>query len=282
MIRGNEQAWRSVTSTSRQIKVRNMIISRKGAFPRDFFSRIQEAPKLESFRYIGSLVGCGGRTMACTYIGMLQLGDNAPARENAYVLLFVNENGKWKLDQTRFFDLSRIPNVQSRLEARDLKVLQEHDGFHPYTSLPAVPRICSAPELIGQIFVDCPGRSVDVTINGISPHDFNDERRADFVSGGLKRGSNTISYTIRDNENQPHPSMAIGLFVMPETKGNRPVCVFDHILDANDNAQGGSFTFTISNEQIASMNPKHTDKTPRPFHAVPMKPKSEGKQTSEK
>lgn len=277
MIRGNEQAWRSATSASRQMKIRNMIISRKGSFPRDFFARIQEAPKLEDFRYIGSLVGCGGHTMACTYIGMMQLGDHAAAKENAYVLLFVQENGKWKLDQTRFFDLSRVPAVGNRLKSRDLNVLQEQDGFQPYTSVPTVPRPCSAPELIGQIFVDCPGRTVDVTINGLSPHDFNDERRADFISGGLKRGSNTINYTIRDNNDQSRPSMAIGLFVMPETPGNKPVCVFDHILDASDAATGGSFTFTISNEQIASMNPKYSGTAPQPFHAVPLKPKPEGK-----
>lgn len=277
MIRGNEQAWRSATATSRQMKIRNTIVSRKGAFPRDFFAHLQEAPKLEDFIYVGSLVGCGGRTMACTYIGMMQLGEKATPRENAYVLLFVQENGKWKLDQTRFFDLSRVPEVGKRLKSRDLGVLKEQDGFQPYTAIPAVPRACSAPELIGQIFVDCPGRTIDVTVNGISPHDFNDERRADFISGGLKRGTNTINYTVRDNDNQARPSMAIGLFVMPETRGNKPVCVFDHILDASDNAQGGSFTFTITNEQISSMSPKFTGATPQPFHAVPLKPKPAGK-----
>ena len=38
--------------------------------------------------------------------------------------------------------------------------------------------------------------------------------------------------------------MAIGLFVAPETPGNTGVCVFDHILDAADTANGGSFTFS--------------------------------------
>lgn len=277
MMRSNIQAWKNVTAASRQMKIRNMIVSRKGEFPRDFFANLQPAPKLEDFRYVGSLLGCGGRTMASTYIGMMQLGEKAQSKVNAYVLLLVQENGRWKLDQTRFFDLSRLPEVRKRLEARDLKVLQEQDGFHPYASVPAPPRACPPPELIGQVFVDCPGRTVDITINGLSPHDFSDERRADFISGGLKRGANTISYTIRDNAGQSRPSMAIGLFVMPETKGNKPVCVFDHILDATDNAQGGSFTFSISNEQIASMNPKFSGTAPQPFHAVPLKPKPKGK-----
>ncbi len=110
-------------------------------------------------------------------------------------------------------------------------------------------------------------------INGISVHQFEDERRADVISGGLRRGKNTISYTITTNDKLEHPTMAIGLFVMPETPGNHPVCVFDHILDATDTAKGGEFSFTISNEHIASMNPSFTGNAPQPFHAVPLRKK---------
>ena len=52
--------------------------------------------------------------------------------------------------------------------------------------------------------------------------------------------------------------------------------MFDHILDASDTANGGSFTFFISNDHIASMNPAFKGKRPEPFHAVPLK-KKEGK-----
>lgn len=96
---------------------------------------------------------------------------------------------------------------------------------------------------------------------------------ADVISGGLKRGRNTISYTIRDREGLKRPGMGIGIFVMPETPGNTPVCVFDHFLDASDTANGGSFTFTIENAHIASMNPKFKGEKPAPYHAVPLKAK---------
>jgi hypothetical protein len=71
--------------------------------------------------------------------------------------------------------------------------------------------------------------------------------------------------------------MGIGLFVMQETPGNRPVCVFDHILDETDTAKGGEFTFEIRNENIASMNPRYSGTAPQPFHAVPLKTKAEKK-----
>ncbi len=272
MIRGSEPSWRSSTSAARQVKVRNLIVSQRGSFPRDFFSKLQEPPKLENFIYVGSIVGCNGRTMASTYVGKLQLG-NGKAKENAYVLEFVFENGKWKLDQSRFFDLTQLPDVRKRLHSRDLSVLKEQDGFQPYTSIPKPPPACKEPELIGKIFVDCPGRAIDMTINGVSLHEFDDERRADVISGGLKRGRNTISYTIRDREGLKRPGMGIGIFVMPETPGNTPVCVFDHLLDASDNASGGTFTFSIENAHIASMNPKFTGQKPTPYHAVPLKAK---------
>ncbi len=270
MIRGSEPAWRSATTSSRQVKVRNLILSQRGDFPRDFFNNQPEPPRLENFRFVGALTGCNGRTMAATYVGKLQLGDGK-ATENAHVLEFVFENGKWKFDQSRFFDLSRLPDVRRRLQARDLSILREQDGFQPYSAIPRTPAACRAPELIGKVFVDCPGRTVRMSINGISEHEFGNERRADVVSGGLKRGQNTISYTISTNAGEDHPAMAIGIFVMPETPGNRPVCVFDHILDAQDAANGGNITFTIENAHIASMNPNFTGKAPEAHHAVPLK-----------
>lgn len=273
--RGDSSGWASCTTASRRMKVHNLIISERGEFPRDFFRSAQSAPMLENFRYVGALGGCGGKTLAVTYLGKVQLGD-AAAKQNAFVLEFVQEEGKWKLDQTRFFDLSKLPGVAKRLQARDLSVLKEQDGFYPYSVVPAVPPSCGKPELIGKVFVDAPGRAIDLRINGVSIHEFDNERRADTISGGLRKGANSISYTIRDSAySNERPSMAIGVFVMPEAQGYRPVCVFDHVLGEGDAAQGGTFNFTITPEQLASMNPQSKAAAPQPFHAVPLKKKPE-------
>lgn len=272
MIRTDEHAWRSATSKSRQMKVRNLIVSQKGEFPHDFFHNQPEPPSLDKFRYIGTIASSNRSCMAATYVGNVQLGDTK-ASENAFVLLFVLEDGKWKFDQSRMFNLARLPKVKDRLHKDDLSVLKEQDGFHPYETAPVIPAPCNRPQLIGKVFVDAPGRSIDMKINGISVHQFDDERRADVISGGLRRGKNTISYTIVTHEKLEHPAMAIGLFVMPETPGNHPVCVFDHILDASDAAKGGEFTFEITNACIASMSPRFTGTAPQPFHAVPLKKK---------
>lgn len=270
MLSGNESSWRGVTTQARQVKVRNLVVSQKGQFPRDIFRNQPAPPALENFAFVGALAGPTNRTLAATYLGSLQLGDGKPAM-NAYVLEFVHEGGKWRFDQSRFFNLSQLPQVEKRLKAGDLNVLKEQDGFHPYTTLPKVPASCPYPQLIGKVFVDAQGREIEMRVNGVSEHEFADERRADVISGGLKRGLNTITYTIRTTNEKTRPTMAIGLFVMPETPGNKPVCVFDHIIDAGDEARGGTFSFTISNEMIASMSPKFSGTAPQPFHAVPLK-----------
>ena len=280
--RGDESGWRSCTASSRQVKVHNLVISERGNFPRDFFRSAQSAPPLENFRYVGTLGSAGGRTLAATYVGKLQLGNKTAAHQNAFVIELVQEGEKWKLDQTRFFDLSKLPTVLKRLEARDLAVLREQDGFHPYRAVPAVPPACSKPELIGKVFVDCPGRAIEMRINGVSIHEFDNERRADTISGGLKRGSNTISYIIKDSAfNSEKPGMGIGLFVMPEEQGKQPVCVFDHILDASGQARSGTFTFNVTPELLAAMDPKNKTTAPQPFHAEPLKPRETQKTKNE-
>lgn len=272
MQHSDVSAWESVISTSRRMRIRNAIVSEKGNFPSDFFRNQPSPPALENFAYVGSLAGANGYTLAATYVGLLQMG-NGKAEENAYVLQFINEKGFWTFDQANFFNLSKLPEVKKRLHEKDLTVLQEQEGFRPYETMPAAPAACRTPELIGKVFVDAPGRDIEMRINGVSAHHFSDERRADVISGGLKRGQNTISYTIRTDDGKPHPAMAIGLFVMPETKGNHPVCVFDHILDETDSAKGGSFTFTIDNTTIGSMNPNFRGEAPQPYHAAPLKKK---------
>ena len=277
MIRGNEGAWRGATTTSRQMKVRNLIVSQRGDFPRDFFKHDPvEPPMLENFKYVGALAACQGRTMALTYVGRVQLGKEK-SKEAAFVILMVDEGGKWKYDQSRFFMLDKLPAVRKRLVSGDVSVLREQDGFYPYAQIPKTPAACPKPQLIGKLFVDAPGREIEIKINGVSEHEFADERRADVIGGGLRRGTNTISYRIKDIPGQASPSFAIGLFVMPETKGNEPIVVFEHIVDAKDAATGGNFTFHVTNDMILAMNPSKrvNGAKPAPFRPVPLKQKGD-------
>ncbi|MFI3242713.1 MAG: hypothetical protein R3Y56_00505 [Akkermansia sp.] len=274
MIRGNKTAWEGATARSRQVKVRNLIVSQRGNFERDFFrDQIDNLPMLENFKYVGALAASGGKTLALTYFGRLQLGDDGKPTPCAFVLHFVMEGKNWKFDQSSFFTLQSLPKVAERLGKKDTSVLKEQDGFYPYAKVPTVPMLCPPPQLIGKIFVDCPGREVKLKINGLSQHEFYSERRADVVSGGLRRGTNTISYHFADVPRDEKTSLAIGVFVIPETEGNSPATVFEYILDADDVAENGTFSFVVSNDSIAAMNPAFKGAKPEPFRPKPLKEK---------
>ncbi len=274
MIRGNKTAWENVTARSRQVKVRNLIVSQRGNFERDFFrDQIDNLPMLENFKFVGALAAAEGKTLALTYFGRLQLGDKGKPTPCAFVLHLVMEGNSWKFDQSTFFTLQSLPKVAERLGKKDATVLKEQDGFHPYDKVPTVPMLCPPPQLIGNIFVDCPGREVKVKINGVSQHEFYSERRADVISGGLRRGTNTITYRFADVPRDEKTSLAIGLFVIPETEGNSPATVFEYILDAEDVAEDGTFSFVVTNDSIAAMNPAFKGTKPAPFRPKPLKEK---------
>ncbi|MCD8070207.1 MAG: hypothetical protein LUE08_02325 [Akkermansiaceae bacterium] len=274
MINHNYQAWKETTSESRQVRVRNLAVSEKREFPRSLFEQQPIPPSLVQLKYVGALGGPSGGTLAATYYGRVDMGLGDGGGRNALVLLFVHERGKWRYDQQRLFNLSHLPQVKERLARGDFSVLKEQDGFHPYPSSPPVPPLCRAPQLIGKVFVDAPGRRVTMTINGVSRHEFEDCRMAETISGGLLRGRNTITYSIDslNGKNTGNP-LGIGLFVMPETVGNQPAVCFEHVCDEKDAPQGGSFTFTVSEDMIRSMNPRSGVAKPAPFRPVPLKTK---------
>lgn len=274
MINHNYAAWTESTSESRQVKVRNLAVSEKREFPRSLFEQKEAMPPLSKLKYVGALGGPRGDTLAATYYGPVDMGRGIHASDGALVLLFVYERGKWKYDQSRFFDLAHLPQVKARLARGDASVLREQDGFHPYATPPATPPLCRTPQLIGKVFVDAPDRKVTMTVNGTSQHVFENCRMAEVISGGLVRGRNTISYTVTPlNGKKQGSPMAIGLFVMPETVGNTPATCFEHICDEQDIPHGGTYTFTVTDDMIRAMNPKANVPRPAPFRPVPLKPK---------
>lgn len=105
--------------------------------------------------YVGSVVN--GPTAAATYYGKVDLGlGQEPTDSNALVLLFTHENGKWKYDQARFFNLTRLPAVKERLKRGDASVLMEQDGFQPLGKIPAVPPVCPPPKYIAKFWWTAP------------------------------------------------------------------------------------------------------------------------------
>lgn len=229
LLRGNYDGWRATTSAYRQVKVRNLAVSEKRSFPASLFRQPMAPPALAPLMYVGSVVD--GPTAAATYYGKVDLGlGQEPTDSNALVLLFTHENGKWKYDQARFFNLTRLPAVKERLKRGDATVLMEQDGFQPLGKIPAVPPVCPPPKYIAKILVDCPGRTVKANVNNISPHEFDNTRLAEIISGGLRDGTNSLTLKFSDSPNGKKGAVLVEVYIMPEIPGQLPARAFSYFV----------------------------------------------------
>ncbi|MEG1507609.1 MAG: hypothetical protein RR373_03125 [Akkermansia sp.] len=260
MLRNNYEGWQAQTSTYRKVRVRNLAVSEKKPFPQSLFRKDIAPPSLMPLKYIGAVVK--GSTAAATYFGKIDWGIGGQPTENAYVLLFTKEKGVWKYDQARFFNLSHLPKVRARLRNADASVLHQQDGFQPSGTIPPVPPLCPAPQYIAKIFIDCQGRSVDATVNNVSSHHFEDMRDAEIISGGVHNGLNTVSLRFADIQGKKQGSVAVMIYIMPETPGNYPGKTFEYIITGDKKPTNRQFSFTVTPEIIRKMSEKRLSKKP--------------------
>lgn len=261
MIRGNYEGWREQTSAYRQAKVRNLAVSEKRPFPATLFRQPMAPPALASLMYVGSILD--GPTAAATYYGKVDMGlGQEPSTSNALVLLFTNERGKWKYDQARFFNLSRLPAVKERLMRGDATVLMEQDGFQPLGKIPPTPPLCPPAKYIAKILVDCPGRTVKATVNNISSHEFENTRQADVISGGLRDGTNSLTLNFSDSPHGEKGGALVEVYIMPETPGHIPARVFTYFVSPTEMPKSGPTLFTVTPDLLKTMIPDKN--TPKP------------------
>lgn len=257
LIRGNYDGWKATTSAYRQVKVRNLAVSEKRPFPASLFRQPIAPPALSPLMYVGSVLD--GATAAATYYGKvdLELGQE-PSDSNALVLLFTYERGKWKYDQARFFNLSRLPDVKERLKRKDTSVLIEQDGFQPIGKIPAVPQLCPRPKYIAKILVDCPGRIVRANVNNISMHEFDNTRQAEIISGGLKDGANSLMLNFSDSSNGKKGAALVEVYIMPEIPGYLPARAYSYFVPAQDIPKSGPAFINVTPELLNTMVPKQS------------------------
>ncbi len=261
MMRGNYDGWRATTAAHRQVKVRNLAVSEKRPWPATLFHQPMAPPPLSPLTYVGSVLD--GPTAAVTYFGMVDLGlGEKPKAPSALVLLFTNERGKWKYDQSRFFNLGRLPAVKERLQRGDATVLMEQDGFQPLGKIPPIQPLCPAPKYIAKILVDCPGRMLTATVNNISTHEFENTRQADVISGGVRDGLNIINLNFRDSKLGEKGGVLVEVYIMPETPGYLPARVYSKFTAPNTQPQSGTVMFHVTPEHIKSMNPANRPTKP--------------------
>lgn len=216
--------WEEVTAFSRQMEIRNIIISQKLPFPETFFADPLESPTLTGLIGLGVL--STGQTATSTYFGKANFGGapkNGPI-DNLIVLHFLREDGTWKFDRLRVVKTGSDPELLLQIRNADFSFLRGEE-FQPTPQLPPVPQPVETPELIAEAWVDASGYKVNIVVNGHETGTFSNVKTAELIVGGVRQGSNQITITTESitggSDGVPKVEVAIYAADTPETEATR-------------------------------------------------------------
>lgn len=234
VVAKNARQWERLTASHRRMEVHNRLVSEKRPFPAAVFELPAPPPKLEGLKAIH--YSRKGPTAKVAYFGKIDFGIGGDPTENLLVLSFVNESGSWKYDRADFVNLMALPDVRKELAANELRYVRETpecqaSGIVPRPALP-VPEA----RYIAKVYVFCPGREVDVTVNRVSKHRFANAKEAEVVIGGARDGLNQVEYRIRKLEGgQGNEALTIRVYLMSRIEGTKPIKAFEYQVE-----EGGS------------------------------------------
>lgn len=191
MDEGDLALWENATAFSRQIEIRNRIISQKLPFPQALFNSLIGSPSLAGLIPLGVL--STGQTATSTYYGKANFGDaaNGAIPDNLLVLHFLREEGKWLFDSLRIVKIGGDGELLLQIRNADFSFLKGEE-FQPAPFLPPIPQPVEAPTYVAEAWIDASGYEVTLTINGRAMGPFKNLKTTELIIGGLRRGDNTI------------------------------------------------------------------------------------------
>lgn len=195
LINKDVYAWQRATSLYRQTVTRNLIISGKQPYPDSVFAIPIQPPEITKLR----LLECEARgpTAHLVYFGRVDLGlDAEEVPENILQLKFVNENGAWKFDTTRFMNLEDAPEVRAALKNGKADFLNE-PSFTPSGIAPPVPPQCRQPEYVAALQIQSYGYEVAASMNGFHYPVVADNAEQQLIIGGLAWGKNDLTLKVK-------------------------------------------------------------------------------------
>jgi len=245
MVRKDARAWQSLTSQHRQIEVKNRILSAKAPFPRALFDTPTAPPSMRGLKMVRAQEKRG--IAKITWFGKVNFGVGGDPTNNLYVASFLNEGGKWKYDGAEFVNLMALPDVRKQLEAGNNSFVAGAD-FQPSSKRPPVPKAVGKVKYIAKVYAFCPGRAVDVSINGMSHHRFQNDQQAQVVIGGAKDGKNSITLKTRTLEGgRGNEAFTVRVYLVNENDLKTPVKIYEYLVNEGGKIKSslkGSFTIT--------------------------------------
>lgn len=254
MVRKDAATWRRLTSTRRQISVRNRVWSERRRFPDAIFMAPLKPPSINNLKAMS--VRLNGNTAKVTYFGKVDFGVGGAPTENLYVISYVKEQNGWKYDGGEFVKLDVLPDVRKQLKAGDKSFLKSEDFFPDGVVRPAPMAIRGPAKYIAKAYVYCPGREVKLLVNSVSSHLFQNTKRADVVIGGAKDGLNEVQFAIKDIPGgDPKAPMTIRIYLMSLVEGTKPLKPLEYqITDGRKPKSSGTLNFTLTPEMGRKLN----------------------------
>jgi len=253
--------WQKLTCAHQQRKIRNELVSKRRDFPQDTF--ISGAPNLISLENLEVVsLTQNGISAKALFFGDLQLiqkDSKIPAilaKKSLYAIDFYAEEGWWKIAQAGIFDLRYQPELKKQLLQHQFEPIQ----LPIPSQLPQLDPLVSKADYIGNAWVKAQGVEIDLEINGIRLASVTETQEARLILGGLKLGSNTISYRIKTMDTAVNSNLvaAIEVFALSEKRGNTPVKIWSlqQIKDKGQvDAQGFyKATFELNSQTAKALN----------------------------
>lgn len=235
MVIKDAKAWSNITAAHRQSIVRNRLNSERRPFPQAVFQVPAAPPALTGLRAVQ--VQQKGFTAKCIYFGKIDFAVGGAPTENLMIIDYVIEKSGWKYDIAEFVSLVALPDVRAELAKGDLSYIAKTTAFRPTGTVPPVQAPVPLAKYIGKVYVFCPGRAVNVSVNGISRHTFGNAKEAETIIGGLRDGSNTITYDAKALPGAVgNEALCIRVYALSQINGVMPEKIYEYQVEEGKKA----------------------------------------------
>jgi len=196
MNTGNFTEWKRVTATHRQVRTQNLVVSRKGKWPQSIFRLPFRLPEIATLAHLATLRN--GDTAHLIYFGQIDFGlAGGTVPDNVILLKFVREDGAWKYDNTRYFNLAEEPEVRRMAELGDTEFLDDPQ-FQPTGEVPEIPRRIAPPDYVGDLWIASLGYETTIRIGDLHETVVANQEVTAAVIGGLSRSGLPITVSARE------------------------------------------------------------------------------------
>lgn len=253
MIRKDAVTWRRFTSNTRQIKLRNRILSERRQFPGAVFETPMAPPGIANLKAMS--VQVNGPTAKATYFGKVDFGIGGEPTDNLFVISYVREASGWKYHAGEFVKLDALPDVRKELQAGNKEFLKGQD-FRPDGKVEKPKVVLKNPaKYIAKAYVFCPGREVRLLVNNLSSHLFQNTKRAEVVIGGARDGRNEVQFAIKSIEGgDPEDPITVRIYLMSEVPGTKPIKALEYqVTDGSQPKSSGTLDFTVDPETAKTL-----------------------------